>query len=134
MKQRTFEESKAWIEKLRLKCERSPNRDRMNLYRSQLHKLRIREEKQATSYWKAVAANTFYQCALWKSIRSKVLANLGTSCLKCGSSLAIAVDHILPRSLYPELALREENLQVLCRSCNSSKGNRSTEDFRARKN
>jgi len=36
----------------------------------------------------------------------------------------LAVDHIKPRSKYPELALARENLQILCRRCNSAKGNR----------
>ena len=33
------------------------------------------------------------------------------------------VDHIKPRKKFPELALVEDNLQVLCGACNHGKGN-----------
>ena len=41
----------------------------------------------------------------------------------------ITVDHIKPRSKYPELALEIENLRVLCRSCNSKKGGKEFEEL-----
>lgn len=40
------------------------------------------------------------------------------------------VDHIRPRSRFPELALTESNLQVLCETCNHGKGNWSERDWR----
>lgn len=40
------------------------------------------------------------------------------------------VDHIKPRSLFPDLALRLENLQVLCSQCNEAKSNIDTTDWR----
>lgn len=48
----------------------------------------------------------------------------GEICMNCGSGENIEIDHIKPESLYPELALDYENIQLLCRRCNASKGNR----------
>ena len=58
----------------------------------------------------------------WKNIRGRALEKYGTECLKCGSSENIQVDHIKPKSQYPELALDIENLQPLCWDCNKKKG------------
>lgn len=43
----------------------------------------------------------------------------------------INVDHIKPRKYFPELALVEDNLQVLCGTCNKRKGNRHQTDYRS---
>ena len=67
--------------------------------------------------------SSFYLTPEWKRVRRMVLKNYGGVCMKCGSSDRIAVDHILPRSLYPELELSYDNLQVLCLTCNSQKSN-----------
>ena len=40
------------------------------------------------------------------------------------------VDHIKPRSKYPELSLVFDNLQVLCGACNKGKGNKYQTDYR----
>ena len=40
------------------------------------------------------------------------------------------VDHIKPRFLFPDLALRLDNLQVLCGDCNEGKGNWDMTDWR----
>ena len=70
----------------------------------------------------------FYSSPEWRTLRQQVIEEDGTTCAECGvrinSSKDLTVDHIVPRSLYPELALKRDNLQVLCRSCNSSKGDR----------
>lgn len=79
---------------------------------------------------RALSDFKFYSTTQWKVLRKKVLKHYGEICMKCKSTEYIAVDHILPRSLHPHLELKFENLQVLCRSCNSSKSNISTEDYR----
>jgi 5-methylcytosine-specific restriction endonuclease McrA len=73
----------------------------------------------------------FYSSPEWKLIRQQVIKEKGRVCSECGNpirnSYDVTVDHIRPRSKYPELALDKENLSVLCRSCNSSKGDRDSE-------
>ncbi len=58
----------------------------------------------------------------WKLLRAKVLKTYGRECMCCGSKQEIQVDHIKPKSIYPELAFDFNNLQVLCRKCNFDKG------------
>jgi len=55
-------------------------------------------------------------------IRKKVFERDGKFCKHCGSTENLSMDHIIPVSKNGENSL--ENLQVLCRSCNSSKGNK----------
>lgn len=68
----------------------------------------------------------FYTTNDWRTLRAKVIRRDGKVCQGCGivikSERDITVDHIKPRSRFPDLALEISNLQVLCRSCNSSKG------------
>src|SRR4030042_205633 len=72
-------------------------------------------------------AKLFYSSSEWRLIRSKVVKKQGKICKVCGQAIKndydITVDHIKPRSLYPEESLKLDNLRVLCRSCNSKKGN-----------
>jgi 5-methylcytosine-specific restriction endonuclease McrA len=63
-------------------------------------------------------------CYSWDDLRSMVLLHHGEDCFNCGKIDDPAVDHILPKSKYPELEKDFMNLQVLCRPCNSIKGNR----------
>ena len=66
----------------------------------------------------------FYQTSDWQEIRDAVMERDGKACRLCGRREDLTVDHILPKSLYPERALDAENLQVLCRSWNGAKGPR----------
>ena len=55
--------------------------------------------------------------------------------MACGRSkkihgIVIHVDHIKPRSIYPDLALTYDNLQLLCEDCNLGKGNKCEIDWR----
>jgi len=52
----------------------------------------------------------------------------GKKCLACGSRDNIAIDHVVPITQGGSNLI--DNLQPLCRSCNSSKGNRSSADYR----
>lgn len=67
----------------------------------------------------------FYRTQEWRNLRFEVLAESNRRCLLCGSSpesgIKLHVDHIKPRSLFPELALEKSNLQVLCEDCNLGK-------------
>ena len=73
----------------------------------------------------------FYSSPEWKEIRKQVIKAQGRICRICNKhtlfDFDLTVDHIKPRSKYPDLALEITNLQVACRGCNSSKGNK--EDY-----
>ncbi len=55
-------------------------------------------------------------------VRKKIFDRDGKVCKHCGSTENLSMDHIIPVSKGGEDSL--ENLQVLCKSCNSRKGNR----------
>lgn len=62
----------------------------------------------------------------WKELRREVFKRDGERCWNCGAeplpNKNLHVDHIKPRSKFPELALEFSNLRVLCAECNTSKG------------
>ena len=64
----------------------------------------------------------FYTSVEWRKLREEVLQDNTNICFICGNKKDLTIDHIKPRSKYPKLALKINNLQILCRSCNSSKG------------
>ena len=70
----------------------------------------------------------------WRRLRMVVLTKRGSRCECCGKTpsdgIKINVDHIKPRRKYPELALTESNLQVLCEVCNHGKGSWDETDWR----
>ena len=74
----------------------------------------------------------FYRSREWKELRLLVLAARRVCCL-CGNGpaqgKALHVDHIKPRSLWPELSLRLDNLQILCQDCNLAKSNTISERY-----
>ena len=65
---------------------------------------------------------------LWKQKQYKIQKGLCVICrqpiqLKCSH-----IDHKQPLSKYPHLALEPKNLRITCPDCNTSKGNKSTEN------
>lgn len=76
----------------------------------------------------------FYNSQPWRELRYQVLSHYDNRCQKCGATktdgAVIQVDHIKPRSKYPELELEFDNLQVLCRDCNMGKSNKFEDDYR----
>lgn len=72
----------------------------------------------------------FYNSWEWKKLRFEVLKAYGAVCMLCHSTERIVVDHIKPRSKFPDLELSFENMQVLCDSCNRGKSNDDYTDFR----
>ena len=68
----------------------------------------------------------FYSTRQWRELRWKVLVEQGAFCKVCGrdrsDGIKLHVDHIKPRSKFPELELTKLNLQVLCEDCNMGKG------------
>lgn len=73
----------------------------------------------------------FYMTKEWRQLRYSVLVKYGKICMCCGSKDGyLHVDHIKPRSKFPELELEFSNLQVLCESCNVGKSNQDQTDWR----
>ena len=77
----------------------------------------------------------FYDSQEWRELRYSVLKHYGFKCMACGRSpkkhgVVLHVDHIKPRSKFPELELDPMNLQVLCEDCNLGKLHRYQDDLR----
>ncbi len=76
----------------------------------------------------------FYESREWFELRYAVLKQHGARCMICGRTrsdgVVMHVDHIKPRSKFPELELEASNLQVLCRPCNLGKSNIDQTDWR----
>lgn len=77
----------------------------------------------------------FYYSIEWRRLRYRVLQKYSAECMCCGRSkkdhgVVIHVDHIKPKSKYPELALVFENLQLLCEDCNIGKSDVDETDWR----
>lgn len=85
--------------------------------------------------WAAANSDAFLLSFEWRKLRYTVLEKRGARCECCGATpkdgIRIHVDHIKPRRKYPELALSEANLQVLCEVCNHGKGAWDETDWRA---
>lgn len=75
----------------------------------------------------------FYSSPEWNLMRKQVIKEKGRICSECGKRITnsndVTVDHIRPWSKYPHLALKKQNLRVLCRSCNARKGDLDSEIF-----
>lgn len=90
-------------------------------------------KRNALKYGKK-PTNLFYDSDAWRGLRYQVLRRDGGKCVLCGVTAAdgaqLHVDHIKPRSLFPELELEINNLQVLCSDCNLGKSNTDQIDWR----
>lgn len=77
----------------------------------------------------------FYVSDEWRRVRYEALKIHGGACQCCGAKAEkgkpLHVDHIKPRSKFPDLALDINNLQVLCADCNLGKSARDQTDWRA---
>lgn len=91
-----------------------------------------RQEKAALKFredihYKPGMKSEFYSTRQWRALRWQVLVKRGAVCNMCGATrehgAVMHVDHIKPRSKFPELELVFDNLQVLCEDCNLGKGN-----------
>jgi len=102
------------------------------LNKKNIPKVEKRKKKQpkekSTKY---IASDLFFQLKEWELLRKKTLRTYGLKCMKCGATKCeLHVDHIKPRSKFPNLQFEFDNLQVLCRDCNMEKGNKHTTDYR----
>jgi 5-methylcytosine-specific restriction endonuclease McrA len=94
----------------------------------------IEKYKKLKKKYPGILDKDFYRTPEWLALRYKVLRAYGGRCQLCGArggnSVVLHVDHIKPRSKYPQLALEFNNMQVLCESCNLGKGNSDSTDWR----
>lgn len=78
------------------------------------------------------SSKNFYKSREWKELRLAALS-VCSKCLLCGASketgAVLHVDHIKPRSLWPELSLDINNMQILCGPCNMAKSNVISEKY-----
>jgi 5-methylcytosine-specific restriction endonuclease McrA len=109
--------------------EENRDRDYAESYRRQMSLPHGREQKRAYDH-NYRARKVAAEGILTKEVVQKVFETYGVICLACGSTSDIQIDHVTPLSLGGTNMF--ENLQPLCKSCNSSKGNRSTADYRTR--
>lgn len=124
------------IEKETRKLEQKKNprmmrrkKKRLFEYRAQIKALKA--EIQLLKTGKVPEKNGFYFSDEWRKLRYQVIKANGRKCQACGtSSKEIHVDHIKPRSKFPELSLEFSNLQVLCIDCNFGKSNTDQTDWR----
>lgn len=81
-----------------------------------------------------VESSKFYASSKWKEVRYQALLRSKGHCECCGArageTVTLHVDHIKPRSLYPQLGYELHNLQVLCDACNLGKSNVDETDWR----
>jgi len=71
----------------------------------------------------------------WRTLRVQVLEAYLAKCAMCNRTpqehgVVVHVDHIIPKSRNPRIALCFDNLQVLCEDCNLGKSNRFRTDWR----
>ena len=66
---------------------------------------------------------------LWKMLRNAVASAHPMACANCKKELdktapnGFHVDHVFPKSIWPERILDPSNMQLLCPDCNRDKGN-----------
>lgn len=93
-----------------------------------------KKSKAKRSRYTSPKKHAFYDSQEWKELRHKVLLHYGPKCMLCNATredgVKLHVDHIKPRSKFPELALDFDNLQVLCEDCNLGKMAADTTDWR----
>jgi len=117
-----------------------------NVYGIEMPQDEKRASKMIVMFWKRltgqlrgrkytqVPAEQFYNSAKWKEVRYIALQQAGGKCCLCGAmardGVQLHVDHIKPRSLFPDLAYQLGNLQILCSDCNMGKSNYDDTDWR----
>lgn len=85
---------------------------------------RFYEHLEAIGYWSADPTESIYRKErIPGQLRTQVYERDLYRCVHCGTHKDLSIDHIFPESRGGTLEL--ENLQTLCRPCNSRKGARA---------
>lgn len=84
--------------------------------------------RPVTSIWKRRDKGAEFDPTIWRRIRLLALKRDGARCVGCGrgsvDGVTLEVDHIKPKSQYPNLMYDLANLQTLCYDCHRPKGTR----------
>lgn len=87
------------------------------------------QQQHQSSYQRSMASredvNTYKKKKISHSLRMRVYERDGFKCVTCGVQKNLSLDHIKPEVIGGESTL--ENLQTMCKSCNSRKGARYVE-------
>lgn len=109
-----------------VKCCDSMSFDEVRLYKDMCHSC-------CSSAWRSyeiahggVCNSNIERKAIEPATKIYII-NRDKGCLRCGVNKDLTIDHVIPVSLGG--SNHHSNLQVLCRSCNSIKGN-YPEDYR----
>jgi 5-methylcytosine-specific restriction endonuclease McrA len=110
-------------------------RDSAAFEEQQREAARLRREQLATGQgWGRHDVLEKHRTTLFYKSGVRTKTTEGWRCAICRKNLYKAadatVDHIKPRSKYPHLRNTEENLQILCQSCNSTKHAYDGEDWK----
>ena len=82
-------------------------------------------------HWRDKEPKRVKKSKLSKSKKLEVKARDNFTCVNCSSKADLCVDHKVPESIGGDNTL--SNLQTLCRSCNSSKGTKTMQEWEASK-
>lgn len=95
----------------------------MTCWHSKIRRLDRRQQKRV---WVPYVSETSLSTSRWRNLRSQVIAEepecrigLPGTC----TVISTTVDHIIPRSVRPDLMFVRSNLRGACLSCNSKLGN-----------
>lgn len=88
---------------------------------------RQREDMEARAARESEDGEPFYRSRRWQKLRYEAFLRYGRACALCRRSpeihnVILHVDHIKPRSRYPQHQWDIKNLQILCEDCNMGKG------------
>ena len=76
------------------------------------------------------ASKEKYYDVEYRIMRENIFNRYEKKCMKCDSIRLLELDHIRPVSKHPELFLCEDNMQILCKTCNREKSNKNENDYR----
>lgn len=118
--------------KLKKKKKARQLRRQLKILKKEILELRAGKKIKTTT---STVKEGFYHQDAWRELRYKAIKVHikinGRKCLLCfRENVELHVDHIKPRSKYPELELDPNNFQVLCKDCNLGKSNKDETDFR----
>ncbi len=84
------------------------------------------EDKTKTKAFRNIRKKISNQTVGWGNARADLIALLGQYCSYCGIPMrsVLHIEHVLPKSMFPEKMFEWSNFLLACPSCNSTKSNR----------